>query len=547
MQGLSVGEKVSGEGHLVCGHCRSCRAGHRHLCINTKGIGVSVPGCFAEYLALPAKNVFPIPRGVSDDEASILDPFGNAVHTALSFDLVGEDVLITGAGPIGIMAAAVCRHVGARHVVLTDVNEYRLKLARKVGVEHAVDTGKTKLAQVMKDLGMTEGFDVGLEMSGSPAAFNSMIRAVKMGANIALLGILPDDAAIPWSQVIFKALTLKGIYGREMFETWYKMCAMLQSGLDIKPVVTHRFPFTEFEKGLCGHALGQVRESHPGLEPGLTPWTSTRSHMPRLRQRAGPRGRFVRICLRGRTRREIFRSFKAVQDRKDRAARAERLRLTRPRNLIPLVLVAAALGYGLKGMTDEPVLRLMARLGFPVLSAPPAVTRKPLLRRVAAAAVPGAAPVSSAAASSSAPAGLGQPSAATAPAPLPSFWKITGKVYDIGDLRPVVGARITFTDVVTGKKSSFKTDRKGEYAAKLPAVEKGYAVSQSHPRYGANFLEEEERPYYERGADRRKDAEGAAARFERPARAVDRPGRGVVAGVRHHRAPAVSAHSLNSG
>jgi len=261
VQGLSVGEKVSGEGHLVCGHCRNCRAGHRHLCINTKGIGVNRPGCFAELLALPAENVFPIPHGVTDDEAAILDPFGNAVHTALSFDLVGEDVLITGAGPIGIMAGAVCRHVGARHVVITDLNEYRLELARKIGLAHAVDVRRQKLGDVMKELGMTEGFDVGLEMSGSPAAFNSMIEVLKMGAKVALLGILPQDTAIPWNQVIFKALTLKGIYGREMFETWYKMCAMLQSGLDIKPVITHRFPFQDYQKGfeiMCSGRSGKV-------------------------------------------------------------------------------------------------------------------------------------------------------------------------------------------------------------------------------------------------------------------------------------------------
>jgi threonine 3-dehydrogenase len=257
VQGLEVGEKVSGEGHLVCGHCRNCRAGHRHLCINTKGIGVNRPGCFAEHLSLPAENVFPIPHGVTDDEAAILDPFGNAVHTALSFDLVGEDVLITGAGPIGIMAAAVCRHVGARHVVITDINEYRLELARKVGVEHAIDVRTKKLPEVIKELRMTEGFDVGLEMSGSPAAFNSMIEVLKMGANVALLGILPQGTAIPWNQVIFKALTLKGVYGREMFETWYKMCAMLQSGLNIKPVITHRFPFQEYEKGFAAMISGQ--------------------------------------------------------------------------------------------------------------------------------------------------------------------------------------------------------------------------------------------------------------------------------------------------
>jgi len=257
VQGLSVGERVSGEGHLVCGHCRNCRAGHRHLCINTKGIGVNRPGCFAEFLALPAENAFPIPHGVTDDEAAILDPFGNAVHTALAFDLVGEDVLFTGAGPIGIMAAAVCRHVGARHVVITDINEYRLDLARKVGVEHAVDVRSRKLADVMRELGMTEGFDVGLEMSGSPAAFNGMIEVLKMGGKVALLGLLPEGAAIPWDQVIFKALTLQGIYGREVFETWYKMCAMLQSGLDIKPVITHRFPFQEYQKGFAAMSSGR--------------------------------------------------------------------------------------------------------------------------------------------------------------------------------------------------------------------------------------------------------------------------------------------------
>ncbi|HAM37058.1 MAG TPA: L-threonine 3-dehydrogenase [Elusimicrobia bacterium] len=257
VQGLAVGEKVSGEGHLVCGHCRNCRAGHRHLCINTKGVGVNRPGCFAEYLALPADNVFPIPHGVSDDEASILDPFGNAVHTALSFDLVGEDVLITGAGPIGIMAAAVCLHVGARNVVITDLNEYRLELARKVGVRHAVNAGRRKLSEVMRELRMSEGFDVGLEMSGSPAAFNGMIEVLKMGSKVALLGLLPQNTAIAWNQVIFKALTLKGIYGREMFETWYKMCAMLQSGLDIKPVITHKFPVEKYEEGFAAMISGQ--------------------------------------------------------------------------------------------------------------------------------------------------------------------------------------------------------------------------------------------------------------------------------------------------
>jgi len=249
VQGLTIGERVSGEGHIVCGHCRNCRAGHRHLCINTKGVGVNRPGCFAEYLAIPAENVFPIPEGVSDDEAAILDPLGNAVHTALSFDLIGEDVLITGAGPIGIMAAVIAQHVGARHVVITDVNEYRMGLARRLGVTNVVDARREKLSDVMHRLKMTEGFDVGLEMSGNAQAFNDMIPAVKMGAKIALLGILPPNTTIPWNQIIFKALLLKGIYGREMFETWYKMCAMLTSGLHVESIITHRFPASRFQEG----------------------------------------------------------------------------------------------------------------------------------------------------------------------------------------------------------------------------------------------------------------------------------------------------------
>ncbi len=249
VKGHTVGERVSGEGHIVCGHCRNCKAGHRHLCINTKGVGVNRPGCFAELLSIPAENVFPLPDGVSDDEAAILDPLGNAVHTALSFDLIGEDVLITGAGPIGIMAGAIANHVGARHTVITDVNEYRMDLARKLGLKNVVDSRKQKLPDVMKALGMTEGFDVGLEMSGNPQAFNDMIANVKMGAKLALLGILPPNTTIPWSNVIFKALTLKCIYGREIFETWYKMCAMLTSGLDIKPIITHRYPVKDFKEG----------------------------------------------------------------------------------------------------------------------------------------------------------------------------------------------------------------------------------------------------------------------------------------------------------
>ncbi|NLO91411.1 MAG: L-threonine 3-dehydrogenase [Elusimicrobia bacterium] len=251
------GQRVSGEGHVVCGHCRNCRAGMRHLCINTRGIGVNRPGCFAEYLAMPSENVFVLPDTVTDDEASIMDPYGNATHTALSYDMVGEDVLITGAGPIGIMASAICRHVGARHVVLTDVSDYRLELARKMGAARVVDSRKETLDDVKKSLGMTEGFDLGLEMSGAPAAFKSMISALRMGGKIALLGILPNDTAIPWDQVIFKALRIKGVYGREMYETWYKMTAMLQSGLNIKPVITHHFPVKDFKEGFEVMAAGK--------------------------------------------------------------------------------------------------------------------------------------------------------------------------------------------------------------------------------------------------------------------------------------------------
>jgi threonine 3-dehydrogenase len=210
---------------------------------------VNIPGCFAEYLSIPASNVFPIPENISDDQASVLDPLGNAVHTALSYDLIGEDVLITGAGPIGIMAAAVCLHVGARHVVITDINEYRLDLAKKMGVKNCIDTSKRSLRDVMKDLGMKEGFDIGLEMSGNIKAYSEMLDCVKMGAKIALLGILPDGSAIDWSKVVFKGLHIKGIYGREMYETWYKMTSMLQSGLNIDPIFTHHFEYKDFEKG----------------------------------------------------------------------------------------------------------------------------------------------------------------------------------------------------------------------------------------------------------------------------------------------------------
>lgn len=247
--GYKGGERVTGEGHIVCGHCRNCRAGKRHLCPNTVGVGVNRPGSFAEYLCLPAENVFPLPAEVPDDVASIFDPYGNAAHTALSFDLVGEDVLITGAGPIGIMAVAIAKKAGARHVVITDVNEYRLDLATKLGATRAVNVAKQDLKAVMKELGMTEGFDVGLEMSGNAGAFRGMIDAMVNGGKIALLGIFGEDAAIDWGKVIFKGLFLKGIYGREMYETWYKMAAMIQSGLDLNPVITHRFPIERFQEG----------------------------------------------------------------------------------------------------------------------------------------------------------------------------------------------------------------------------------------------------------------------------------------------------------
>ena len=249
VQGFNVGDRVSGEGHITCGHCRNCRAGRRHLCRNTEGVGVNRAGAFAEYLVIPAFNAFKIPDNISDDLASIFDPFGNAVHTALSFDLVGEDVLITGAGPIGIMAAAVARHVGARHVVITDVNPYRLALAEKMGVTRAVNVAEENLKDVMNQLGMTEGFDIGLEMSGVPVAFCDMLNNMNNGGKIAMLGIPPQDVAIDWNQVIFKGLVIKGIYGREMFETWYKMASLIQSGLDISPIITHQFSIDEFQQG----------------------------------------------------------------------------------------------------------------------------------------------------------------------------------------------------------------------------------------------------------------------------------------------------------
>ena len=257
VRGFEIGDRVSGEGHITCGHCRNCRAGRRHLCRNTTGVGVNRPGAFAEYLVIPAFNAFKIPDNISDELASIFDPFGNAVHTALSFDLVGEDVLITGAGPIGAMAAAVARHVGARHVVITDINPYRLELAKNMGATRTVDVSKENLKDVMAEIGMSEGFDVGLEMSGVPSAFRDMLDKMNNGGKVAMLGIPPSDVAIDWNQVIFKGLVVKGIYGREMFETWYKMASLLQSGLDLSPVITHQFDIDDFQRGFDQMGSGE--------------------------------------------------------------------------------------------------------------------------------------------------------------------------------------------------------------------------------------------------------------------------------------------------
>jgi len=251
------GEVVSGEGHVVCGRCRNCLAGRRHLCADTKGIGVNRPGAFAEYISLPMTNVWHHDDSVARDVASIFDPFGNAVHTALSFPVLGEDVLITGAGPIGCLAAAVVKHAGARYVVVTDVNPWRLELAKKMGATCVVDVRSEKLADVQQELGMSEGFDVGLEMSGSPEAFREMLDNMCHGGKIAMLGIPTEEMSIDWNTVVFNMLTIKGIYGREMYETWYKMTVMLQSGLDISPIITHRFHYTEYEKGFEVMMLGQ--------------------------------------------------------------------------------------------------------------------------------------------------------------------------------------------------------------------------------------------------------------------------------------------------
>jgi threonine 3-dehydrogenase len=268
VSGFAEGDRVSGEGHITCGYCRNCRAGKRHLCRNTVGVGVNRPGAFAEFLSIPAVNAFKLPDSIPDEIAAYLDPLGNATHTALSFDLVGEDVLITGAGPIGIMAVAICRHVGARHVVITDVNAFRLDLAKKMGATRAVDVRTEKLEDVQRQLGMTEGFDVGLEMSGNGSAFRDLLRNMNHGGRVAILGIPPSDTAIDWDQVIFKGLILKGIYGREMFETWYKMVSMLQSGLDVSPLLTHRLPIDRYQEGFDIMRSGQSGKvvldwSHP--------------------------------------------------------------------------------------------------------------------------------------------------------------------------------------------------------------------------------------------------------------------------------------------
>ncbi len=255
--GLKVGDLVSAEGHIVCGHCRNCLAGRRHLCANTLGVGVNRDGAFAEYVAVPALNIWSCSRDIPEEYFAIFDPLGNAAHTALSFDLVGEDVLITGAGPIGIMAIAMARHAGARHIVITDINDYRLDLARKMGVTAAVNVTKEDLHAVMKKLHMSEGFDVGLEMSGNPAGLTMMIEHMAHGGKIAMLGIQPDKTGIDWNAIVFKGLTIKGIYGRLMFETWYKLNSMLQTGMDIAPIITHRYDYTDFEKGFEVMRSGQ--------------------------------------------------------------------------------------------------------------------------------------------------------------------------------------------------------------------------------------------------------------------------------------------------
>ena len=256
------GDRVSGEGHITCGYCRNCRAGKRHLCHKTVGVGIQRDGAFAEYLVIPESNVWPIHEDIPSEIAAFLDPFGNAVHTALSYEMVGEDVLITGAGPIGIMAVAVCKFVGARNVVITDVNDYRLELARKLGATKAINVSQENIIDSYTDLNMTNGFDVGLEVSGNPSAFKDMLAHMYNGGRVALLGLLPESTQINWDEIIFKGLHVKGIYGREMYETWYKMTQMLRSGLDISEVLTHRYPVDQFQdafdvisSGQCGKVV----------------------------------------------------------------------------------------------------------------------------------------------------------------------------------------------------------------------------------------------------------------------------------------------------
>ncbi|HEX5721678.1 MAG TPA: L-threonine 3-dehydrogenase [Acidimicrobiia bacterium] len=257
VQGVEPGQRVSGEGHITCGHCRNCRAGRRHFCHHHLGLGVTRPGAFAEYVVIPAANVFPLPDHIGDEMGAILDPLGNATHTALAYDLVGEDVLITGAGPIGVMATAISQHIGARYVVVTDLNPYRLDMAQKLGADRVVDAASTDLKGVMDELGMSEGFDVGMEMSGSGEAFSQMIEVMNHGGRVALLGLPPDLVSVDLNAVIFKGLTLKGIYGRLIFETWYKMAALLRGGLDVESVITHRFPVAAFAEAFAVSGSGQ--------------------------------------------------------------------------------------------------------------------------------------------------------------------------------------------------------------------------------------------------------------------------------------------------
>ena len=269
VSGFSVGQRVSGEGHVVCGVCRSCRAGRRHLCTNTIGVGVNRDGCFAEYLSLPASNAWHVADSVPSRIAAIFDPYGNATHAALSFDLVGEDVLITGAGPIGIMAAAIAKHVGARNVVVSDINDYRLDLARRMGATRTVNVRRDTIPDVMRELGMI-GFDIGLEMSGNGEAFETMLECMHNGGRIALLGIAPGPVSIDWDEVVFRGLTIKGIYGREIWETWYKMQTMLESGLDIAPVITHELAFDDYETGFAAMSSGQSGKVVLDLAPAPT-------------------------------------------------------------------------------------------------------------------------------------------------------------------------------------------------------------------------------------------------------------------------------------